>query len=61
MESKIIKILGSKHVEMSAEEVKNHFLNAGCWPFIKQRPYDVLPIQINHQKLFLFLHTQVHH
>jgi Na+-transporting NADH:ubiquinone oxidoreductase subunit A len=28
--------------EMSAEEVKNHLLSSGCWPFIKQRPYDVV-------------------
>ena len=27
---------------MSAEEVKNHLFDAGCWPFIKQRPYDVV-------------------
>jgi Na+-transporting NADH:ubiquinone oxidoreductase subunit A len=28
--------------EMSAEEVKSHLFTAGCWPFIKQRPYDVV-------------------
>jgi len=28
--------------EMSAEEVKNHLFSSGCWPFIKQRPYDVV-------------------
>ena len=28
--------------KMSAEEVKNHLLNSGCWPFIKQRPFDVI-------------------
>ena len=27
---------------MKAEEVKNHLLASGCWPFIKQRPYDVI-------------------
>ena len=27
---------------MSGEEVKNHLFNTGCWPFIKQRPYDVV-------------------
>jgi Na+-transporting NADH:ubiquinone oxidoreductase subunit A len=27
---------------MSGEEVKNHLFNSGCWPFIKQRPYDVV-------------------
>lgn len=26
----------------SAEEVKSHLLASGCWPFIKQRPYDVI-------------------
>ena len=28
--------------KMSAEEVKNHLFTSGCWPFIKQRPYDVI-------------------
>ncbi len=28
--------------KMSADEVKNHLFTAGCWPFIKQRPYDVI-------------------
>ena len=28
--------------KLSAEEVKNHLLKTGCWPFIKQRPYDVI-------------------
>ena len=27
---------------MSAEEVKNYLFDAGCWPFIKQRPYDIV-------------------
>ncbi len=27
---------------MSGEEVKNHLFASGCWPFIKQRPYDVV-------------------
>jgi Na+-transporting NADH:ubiquinone oxidoreductase subunit A len=27
---------------MSGEEVKAHLLASGCWPFIKQRPYDVI-------------------
>jgi Na+-transporting NADH:ubiquinone oxidoreductase subunit A len=26
----------------SADEVKEKMLNAGCWPFVKQRPYDVI-------------------
>ncbi len=25
-----------------AEEVKAHLLASGCWPFVKQRPYDVI-------------------
>jgi len=25
-----------------ADEVKEHLLASGCWPFIKQRPYDVI-------------------
>ena len=24
------------------EDIKTHLLNTGCWPFIKQRPYDVI-------------------
>jgi Na+-transporting NADH:ubiquinone oxidoreductase subunit A len=28
--------------KMTAEEVKNYLFAAGCWPFIKQRPYDVV-------------------
>ena len=34
---------GVKNVaSMSGDEVKSHLLQAGCWPFIKQRPYDIL-------------------
>ncbi len=28
--------------KMSAEEVKNYLFASGCWPFVKQRPYDVI-------------------
>ncbi len=28
--------------KMTGEEVKAHLLSSGCWPFIKQRPYDVI-------------------
>ncbi|WP_430409884.1 Na(+)-translocating NADH-quinone reductase subunit A [Kordia sp.] len=28
--------------KMSGDEVKAHLLATGCWPFIKQRPYDVI-------------------
>ena len=27
---------------MNSEELKAHLLSSGCWPFIKQRPYDVI-------------------
>ncbi len=27
---------------MNAEEIKVHLLASGCWPFIKQRPYDII-------------------
>ena len=37
------KDFGTKDANtMSAEEVKNHLFTAGCWPFVKQRPYDVV-------------------
>jgi Na+-transporting NADH:ubiquinone oxidoreductase subunit A len=28
--------------KMTAEEVKNYLFATGCWPFVKQRPYDVV-------------------
>ena len=33
---------GKDAANMSAQEVKNHLFASGCWPFIKQRPYDVV-------------------
>ena len=34
---------GKKEAEkMSGEEVKTHLLSSGCWPLVKQRPYDVV-------------------
>ena len=37
------KEFGQKDVEtMSGDEVKQHLLESGCWPFIKQRPYDII-------------------
>ena len=27
---------------LKADEIKSHLLASGCWPFIKQRPYDVV-------------------
>jgi Na+-transporting NADH:ubiquinone oxidoreductase subunit A len=28
--------------KMTANEIKSHLLGSGCWPFIKQRPYDII-------------------
>ena len=37
------KDFGQKDVaEMSAEQIKEHLLESGCWPFVKQRPYDIV-------------------
>ncbi|SDU21006.1 Na+-transporting NADH:ubiquinone oxidoreductase subunit A [Polaribacter sp. Hel1_33_78] len=37
------KDFGISNVDtMSAEDVKNQLFNSGCWPFVKQRPYDVI-------------------
>jgi len=37
------KDFGAKNADaMSAEEVKNHLFASGCWPFVKQRPFDVI-------------------
>ncbi|WP_024772808.1 Na(+)-translocating NADH-quinone reductase subunit A [Aquimarina macrocephali] len=47
------KILGDKEQKyadfgvkdvnsMSGDDIKTHLLASGCWPFIKQRPYDVI-------------------
>lgn len=34
---------GKKDVAaLSGDDIKSHLLSAGCWPFIKQRPYDVV-------------------
>ncbi|MFK5958085.1 MAG: Na(+)-translocating NADH-quinone reductase subunit A [Lutibacter sp.] len=35
---------------MKANEVKTHLLAAGCWPFIMQRPYDVIANPENEPK-----------
>ncbi|HEX9826679.1 MAG TPA: NADH:ubiquinone reductase (Na(+)-transporting) subunit A, partial [Flavobacteriaceae bacterium] len=29
-------------VNAKGEDIKKHLLASGCWPFIKQRPYDVI-------------------
>lgn len=37
------KDFGSLNVEKaSIDEIKSKLLTAGCWPFVKQRPYDVI-------------------
>ena len=37
------KDFGTSNVDsMSAEDVKNKLFTSGCWPFVKQRPYDVI-------------------
>jgi len=37
------KEFGTKNPDsMNSEEIKNHLLASGCWPFIKQRPYDII-------------------
>ena len=35
---------------MKADEIKSHLLVAGCWPFIKQRPYDIVANPANSPK-----------
>ena len=27
---------------MNSDDIKKHLLDSGCWPFIKQRPYDII-------------------
>ncbi len=33
---------GKDPKNLTADEIKKHLLASGCWPFIKQRPYDVI-------------------
>ena len=40
--------------KMSEQEVKNHLLASGCWPFIKQRPYDVIANPDNAPKAIFY-------
>ncbi len=35
---------------LTSDEVKTHLLSSGCWPFIKQRPYDVIANPNNEPK-----------
>jgi len=42
---------GKKDISsLSGDEVKAHLLASGCWPFIKQRPYDVVANPDNQPK-----------
>jgi Na+-transporting NADH:ubiquinone oxidoreductase subunit A len=42
---------GSKDPKaMKANEVKDYLLNAGCWPFVIQRPYDIIANPDNEPK-----------
>ncbi|MGS2725144.1 Na(+)-translocating NADH-quinone reductase subunit A [Psychroserpens sp. BH13MA-6] len=36
------KDFGKFDLTSDAEKIKSHLLASGCWPFIKQRPYDVI-------------------
>jgi len=41
--TQVFEDFGKKEVSsMSAEEIKTHLFTSGCWPFVKQRPYDVV-------------------
>ena len=53
--TQVYKDFGTKDADaMSAEEVKNHLLASGCWPFVKQRPYDVVA-NPNHAPKAIFI------
>ena len=36
------KDFGKFNLNADAETIKAHLMTTGCWPFIKQRPYDVI-------------------
>lgn len=41
--TQVYKEFGTKDASnMSAEEVKDYLFASGCWPFVKQRPYDIV-------------------
>jgi len=41
--SQVFADLGAFNLDnATAESVKTHLLASGCWPFVKQRPYDVI-------------------
>ena len=53
--NQVHKDFGTKNADsMSAEEVKNHLFTSGCWPFVKQRPYDVVA-NPNHAPKAIFI------
>ncbi len=53
--NQVHKDFGTKNADsMSAEEVKNHLFASGCWPFVKQRPYDVVA-NPNHAPKAIFI------
>ena len=43
-------------IELTGDEVKSEILNAGIWPFIKQRPYDIVADPTNKPKA-IFIST----
>ena len=44
--------------ESSVNDVKNYLLENGCWPFIKQRPYDIIANPDNKPKaIFISAHA----
>ncbi|SHM97691.1 Na(+)-translocating NADH-quinone reductase subunit A [Polaribacter sp. KT 15] len=41
--TQVYKEFGTKDANnMSADEVKDYLFASGCWPFVKQRPYDIV-------------------
>jgi Na+-transporting NADH:ubiquinone oxidoreductase subunit A len=44
--------------KMSPDEIKSHLLGSGCWPFIKQRPYEVIANpQVAPKAIFVSAHA----
>ena len=42
----------------SVNDVKKYLLDSGCWPFIKQRPYDIIADPENKPKaIFISAHA----
>ena len=42
----------------NAEKIKAHLLDSGCWPFIKQRPYDIIASpDIRPKAIFISAHA----